>query len=414
MNADPSTGTVPGAGRIDLLDPEPFSRNTFWDTFRWLRANAPVYWHDEPDGPGFWVLSRYQDIVDAYTAPETFSSRFGMRLGSNPDAVSEVSQRMLIVSDAPDHTELKRVLTKPFGPSELPALQRRVREVVAGVLDDALVEGELDFLDVTRRIPNQVVCALMGIPRVDWEWLGKLTTEAFEGDDEQACSAAHAEIFLYFSDLLARRRDGDGDDLVSRIARARRSAGGQERLLTDEEVVFNCNGILAGANETTRYSAAGGLLALVEHPDQWAWLRAAGPSGMDSAVEEVLRWTVPGVHAMRTAVRPATLGGVTVEAGQRVTLWNVSANRDESVFDQPDRFRLDRKPNRHLTFGIGPHLCLGARLARLELGMFLAEFVAKVDTVELTGDPVYNASNFTWGLCHLPVRMTPATDRKTQ
>lgn len=403
------TAPAPPGGRIDLLDPELFSRNAFWDTLGWLRAHAPAYWHDEPGGPGFWVISRYQDVVAAYTAPETFSSRFGMRLGTNAQAVSAVAQRMLIVSDAPDHTELKRVLAKPFGAAGLQAIERRVREVVADVLGDALAQGELDFLDVTRRIPNQVVCALMGIPRPDWEWVGRLTTEAFEGADEQTRSAAHAEIFLYFTDLLAQRRGGDGDDLVSWIARARRRAGDGERLLTDEEVVFNCNGILAGANETTRYSAAGGLLALIQHPDQWAWLRTAGPSGAASAAEEVLRWTTPGVHAMRTAVRPATLGGARIEPGQRVTLWNVSANRDGTAFPDPDRFRLDRKPNRHVAFGAGPHLCLGARLARLELSVFLAELAARVAAAELTGDPVYNASNFTWGLRSLPVRIVPAT-----
>lgn len=396
--------------RVNLKDSELFARNAFWSTFAWLRAHAPVYWHREPDGPGFWVLSRYQDVVAVYTDPDAYSSRFGMRLDSNPEAVSAVAQRMLIVSDPPNHTELKRVLNMPFAPAEMPRIEHRVRQVVREVLDDAVRAGELDFVEVTRRIPNHVVCELMDIPRADWEWVGHTITEAFDGDGEQARSGAHAEIFLYFSDLLAERRHGGGDDFVSRIARARRTAdvSGTERELTGEEIAFNCNGVLAGANETTRYSAAGGVLALIENLDQWAWLRAAGPSGVASAVEEVLRWTVPGMHAMRTAMYPVWIGDTRIEAGDRVTLWNVSANRDESVFSDADQFRLDRTPNRHVTFGAGRHLCLGARLARLELSVFLAELVERVDSVELVGSPAYNASNFTWGLRSLPVRLVAA------
>jgi cytochrome P450 len=146
---------------------------------------------------------------------------------------------------------------------------------------------------------------------------------------------------------------------------------------------------------------------LVENPDQWQALRAAGPEGVPAAVEEVLRWTVPGVHALRTAMKPARIGGVAIAPGERVTVWNGSANRDETVFVDADRFRVDRSPNRHITFGSGRHLCLGARLARLELAAFLAELVENVDSIELRGAPCYNASNFTWGLRGLAVALIP-------
>jgi cytochrome P450 len=186
---------------------------------------------------------------------------------------------------------------------------------------------------------------------------------------------------------------------------------GQDRLLTDEEIVFNCNGVLAGANETTRYSTAGGVLALAENPDQWRALRAGGEAAIPAAVEEILRWTVPGVHVLRTATRPATVGGVPIGVGDRVTIWNVSANRDEAVFADADRFLVDRSPNRHITFGAGRHLCLGARLARLELAAFLSELLDRVEKIELRGKPRYNASNFTWGLRELPLRLVPKTER---
>lgn len=395
---------------VNLLDPGLFARDAFWPVFAWLRRHAPVHRHPEADGPGFWVVSRYRDIAAVYADTESFSSRYGMRLDSDPGAVAAVSQRMLIVSDAPDHTQLKRVLQRSFGPSTMPGMEALVRKVVAEVIGEAAEAEEVDFIDVAKKIPNYVVCALMGIPREDWEWIGDITTAAFESEDEAERSGAHGEIFLYFADLLHERRTRPGDDFVSVIAAERRAADvpGGERPLTDEEIIFNCNGVLAGANETTRYSAAGGVLALAGDPGQWALLRAAGPAGAPAAAEEILRWTTPGVHALRTVMRPVQVGGVRVEPGDRVTLWNVSANRDEELFAHGDRFLVDRTPNRHIAFGHGPHLCLGARLARLELSVFVEELARRIERIELTGDPLYNASNFTWGLRRLPVRLSPA------
>jgi len=397
--------TAPSAGTIDLLDPEIFARNDFWSTLAWLRTHDPVHRHPESDGPGFWAVTRHRDIVDVYAHQEVFSSRYGMRLGSNAQAVAAVSQRMLIVSDPPNHTQIKKVLQKAFGPTELPAIEDLVRRVVHEIVDEAVERGEVEFIDVAKQVPNHVVCALMDIPRSDWEWIGDVTTEAFEGDGDETRSGAHGEIFLYFTELLAERRGGTANDVVSQIARDPRPDG---RLLSDEEVVFNCNGVLAGANETTRYSTAGGVLAFADHADQWAQLRRAGVAGVPAAVEEVLRWTTPGVHALRTVMKPASVGGVEVAPGDRVTLWNVSANRDEAVFDEPQRFLADRSPNRHITFGHGRHVCLGARLARIELAAFFEELLHRVRKVELTGTPRYNASNFTWGLRSLPVRLLPA------
>lgn len=394
---------------IDLLDPGPFSRNEFWPVFAWLRANAPVYRHAEPDGPGFWVLSRYRDIVQVYGDSDTFSSRHGMRLGSDPAAVASVAQQMLIVSDPPEHTNVKRALSKAFGPAQLPKLERMVAEVVGDLVAEAVDRAEFDFIELAKQLPNRVVCAMMGIPRGDWSWIGDLTTEAFDSPDEAVRSHAHSEIFLYFIELLRQRRADPGDDLISQIAfDVPVQESGTERMLTDEEIVFNCNGILSGANETTRYSAAGAVNMFARLPDQWALLRRTGPAGIDSAVEEILRWTTPGVHALRTATRDTEIAGVAVAAGDQVTLWNVSANRDEELFDRPEQFRVDRRPNRHIAFGHGRHLCLGARLARLELSALLGELLAHLDGFELTGPALFNASNFTWGVRSLPVRLLRA------
>ncbi|MER7821147.1 cytochrome P450 [Streptomyces sp. NPDC096097] len=394
---------------IDLLDPGPFGRNDFWPTFTWLRAHSPVHWHPEPgseDG-GFWVLSRHRDIMKAYADSDTFSSARGMRLGSDPAAVAAVAQRMLIVSDVPHHTRLKRALHQAFGPQQMPRLEAMVDKVVGELVAEAVERDEMDFIDLAKQLPNRVVCAMMGIPRADWAWIGALTTDAFDSPDDEVRTNAHSEIFLYFIELLAERRARPGDDLVSQIAHDTLvdEGDGVERPLSDHEIVFNLNGVLSGANETTRYSAAGAVHMFAEHPDQWRLLRGLGQDGIAPAVEEILRWTTPGVHALRTAVRDTEINGIPVAAGARVTLWNVSANRDEDVFADPHAFRVDRRPNRHVAFGHGRHLCLGARLARFELGALLTEMLGALDGFELAGPVTFNSSNFTWGINALPVRL---------
>ncbi|MBZ9594428.1 cytochrome P450 [Streptomyces erythrochromogenes] len=394
---------------IDLLDPGPFGRNDFWPTFTWLRANSPVHWHPEPgsDDGGFWALSRHHDIMKVYADSDTFTSGRGMRLGSDPAAVAAVAQRMLIVSDVPHHTRLKRALGQAFGPQQMPRLEALVEQVVADLVTEAAETDELDFIDLAKQLPNRVVCAILGIPRADWAWIGALTTDAFDSPDEAVRSNAHSEIFLYFIELLAERRARPGEDLVSQIAHDTLvdEGDGSERPLSDHEIVFNLNGVLSGANETTRYSAAGAVHMFAEHPDQWRLLRRLGPDGIAPAVEEILRWTTPGVHALRTAAHDTEIAGTPIAAGARVTLWNVSANRDEDVFADPHSFRVDRRPNRHVAFGHGRHLCLGARLARFELGALLTEMLAVLDGFELTGPATFNSSNFTWGINSLPVRL---------
>lgn len=392
---------------IDLTNPGIWERNEFGETLAWLRANEPVYRHEEKDGPGFWVLSRYADIVHMYGDDDLFSSRYGMRLDSDPDAVAAVQGRMLIVTDPPVHTRIRQLVGTGLGRAAMPRIEAAVGRVVSDVVADAVAEGELDFLTAAKKIPNYVVCDLMGLPREHWEWVGDTMTESFDATDE-AKVAADGELFLLFTELLMERRDNPGDDFISLIAQARRrDRDGAERELTDEEIIVNCHGVLAGANETTRFVVSAGVLELAREPAHLAWLRTAGPTGIATTVEEMLRWATPAVHVLRTVTRDTEIGGVPIAAGDRVTAWNPSANRDESVFPDPDRFLPDRTPNKHVAFGIGQHFCIGARLGRMELAAFLNELLARVDHVELTGEPRYNSSNFTWGLTSLPVALVP-------
>ncbi|HTZ43730.1 MAG TPA: cytochrome P450 [Jatrophihabitans sp.] len=386
----------------DLFESGLFDGTRFYDTFAWYRANDPVSWQQpaaEPDG--FWSVTRYHDVVAVHRDTVRMSSTEGMRLGSNAHAVDAVANKMLIVSDPPDHTRMKRVLIRPFSNEILARVEQHVGEVVAAVVADALRDGRPDLLQHLKRIPTDVICAIMRLPRSDWAWIGAKTTEAFESPSEVERLVANSEIFKYFYDLVHENRRSGQNEFVNEVTAL---IAERDDTVTDEELVFNFAGILAGGNETTRYTLAALTLQLCENPAQWQRIRD-GEVELASATEEGLRWSVPGMHVMRTAVEPVQLGQARVEAGQRVVTWIGSANRDPEVFDDPDTFDVGRAGNRHLSFGAGRHLCLGSRLARLEITAYLRALRGTVTSFELTGDPRYNGSNFTWGLNELPVRL---------
>ncbi|MFD3664769.1 cytochrome P450 [Streptomyces sp. NPDC058659] len=402
---------------IDLLSPDVFAGHRFLDQLAAVRARPGLTWHPEPDGPGFWVAARYDDVHTVLGDPATFSSRAGIRIGGTDEAARLVADRMMVVSDPPRHGRIRRVVGAPFTPASLRLWHDRI---VAGVTDlvdevvDAGVGGPVgdrpddaagplirDAVgDLTQRLPNQVICAMMDLPRADWPLIGRLTTDGLDSPDPIDRLDANAEIFGYFADLIRRRRARPGDDLISALL----TADGD---LTDDELIINCSGVLTGASETVRYAAAGALLVFADRPELWTALRAA-PELLPTTVEEILRWTSPGLHALRTVTRPVTVAGTDLLPGELVTAWICSANRDPAVFADPDTFRPDRTPNRHLAFGWGPHVCVGARVARLELTALLTALIRRVRTIDPAGTPVWSAGNFIHGLTSLPVRLCPA------
>jgi cytochrome P450 len=390
--------------KIDLTDPELYSNGDPYAAWRWLREHDPVHWHP-PAGeyPGFWALTKYEDVRAAYRDPAAFSSAGGIVLRPVAYGGDPGGGRTLALTDPPRHRKLRALVDEWFAPRSIRLLDREMREITREVIVRAMEREKCDFVtDIAARVPLYVICKMIGVPRADWERLFSLAHASFGSDDPVERRAAHLEILQYFEDLVTARAKVPADDLVSVLAAAR--IDGRE--LTPDEKILNCDNLLVGGTENSRLAASSGMLAFLQHPDQWKAL-AAEPELLDSAVEEVLRWTSSATHILRTATAPAVLRGRRIEAGDRVTLWNPSANRDKDVFDDPDTFSVRRKPNRHIALGTGEHFCLGGTLARAELRLLYEELLRNTERMELDGTPVMLSSIIVNGPESLPVRLIP-------
>jgi cytochrome P450 len=410
---------------IDLLDHDLFAEREPWEVFDRLRREAPVYWQDEPgDGRGFWNVTRYRDVVTVLKDVKRFSSELGGVAQIADMAPDELeARRNFMELDPPRHTAYRRLFAPDFTPRAVGRWEEWLQGLVGDLLDDVLPPGELDWVEsVARPIPIRVLGHIMGIPVEHHDRLVELgdrmlvdTEPAFVGDRAFAApSDAHrlepfgspdaAELCGLGRRYYAERRSRPQDDVLSLIANAR-----IDGCPLDERQLDNTFAIMVVAgNETTRQAIALGTLALIEHPDELARLRAE-PELMTTAVEELLRFTSPVWHFRRTATSDTEIAGQAIRAGDKVVVWFASANRDPDVFPDPDRLDLGRKPNDHAVFGRGgPHFCLGAHLARLELQVLLTELLPRVERIELAGRPVRVRSNFANGLRSLPVRVTPA------
>ena len=381
---------------LDLLDPRLHADYDLTAYWRHLRAHDPVRRH-----AGFWSVTRHADVLAAVRDTETFTSLKGNMLRTLLRGHDPGAGRMIVVTDGPRHAVLRRLLTPGFGPRTLGPITRSIEAATRDLLGGLVRRGGGDFVEeVAAQVPLRAICELLGVPERDRQRVLELTGRAMLGEsgtDKPGAEAriAQSEILLYYTRLAAERRDAPGDDVISLLVSAD---------LTEEEVLLNCYNLIIGGDETARLAMAGGVLALAEHDKEWARLRA-DPGLVEPAAEEILRWTTPAAHVGRTAVRDTELGGRAIAAGDVVALWTVSANRDEAVFDDPDTFDIGRRPNRHLTFGHGPHFCLGAQLARAELRALLAELRATVSSIEVTGPVTWLPSNFIRGVASLPVAL---------
>lgn len=387
---------------INLVDPKLYSDGDPFVQWRWLRANEPVYWHKPTELPGFWALTRYEDIRTAYRDAQTFSSAQGILLRPADHGADPGGGRTLALTDAPRHRQLRGLVDGWFAVRSVRALEAEMQDVAKIVIDQALERESCDFVaDIAARIPLYVICKMMGVPTSDWDHLHTLTTQAFGAGDPLTRRFAHLDILGYFEELSADKAEKPGDDLVSVLATA--SIDGAP--LGAEDVILNCNNLLVGGSENTRIAASGGMLALLEHPEQWQRL-SENPALLPTAVEEILRWTSTATHIMRTAVRPVEMHGHNIEVGDRVAFWLPSANRDETVFDNADQFDIGRQPNRHLALGYGEHFCVGSMLAKVELRLLYNELLQRSISVELDGVAKLLDSIVVNGPERLPIRLT--------
>jgi cytochrome P450 len=395
----PNRITVP-----DLVDPKTYAEHDMLEIWRRLRADEPVYWHPETTGgPGFWVVTRHEDVSLVLRDDGAFTSERGNVLATMLQGGDTGAGRMLAVTDGQHHTDLRKLLLQAFAPRALADVSLRVRQLIHRLLAEALEHGECDFAkDIASAVPLETICDLLNVPIGDRQQVLKLTKSALASDYESPHAdidrMARGEILLYFTDLLKARRKGPGGDPISLMATA--EVGG--RRLDDEDIILNCYSLIMGGDETSRLSMIGAVRALVENPSQWRALKN-GDVTVESAGEEVLRWTTPTMHFGRVAIADTTIGGRAVAAGDLVTLWFTSANRDETVFSEPDRFDLSRSPNKHLSLGYGRHFCLGAYLGRVEINAMLDGLRTIVSDIEQTGSGRQIYSNFLSGMSSLPV-----------
>jgi len=404
------------ATKIDLLDPDSFIRGVPHEWFTYLRHNAPLFWHSEPGGRGFWVITRYDDVVAVNRDSQTYSSeqqRGGVTALEDlpPEADLTSEGRMMLTMDPPDHTRYRSLVNRGFTPRMIAALGGGIRAAVSTILERAIERRDCDFvLEVAAELPLQVIAQLLGVPFEDrhklFEWSNRMIGSR---DPEYAVSqemarAAAIEMFMYSGALAAKRREEPRDDIVTALLNADIDG---DRL---SEMDFNLFFLLlaVAGNETTRNALSHGVDTLIDHPDQYRML-ADDPTLVPRATEEILRWASPVMYFRRNLTHDTELRGQPIKSGDKVSLWYISANRDEEVFPEPFRFDISRSPNEHVAFGGGgAHYCLGASLAKMEINIMLEELTKRVKLVKRTGEVRRLRSNFINGIKHLPVRLEPA------
>ena len=392
------------------------------ETFRYLRENDPVHWTKEPDGGrGFWSLTTYDDVLFASRNTDIFSSRLGIRL-EDMDPEETEARRTLMEMDSPEHTRLRRLVSRPFAPKTVNEYEDAVRELSIEVLDSLKGEREFNFVQrVARELPMRMLGRLLGLPDEDLDWL-VLRGDALIGNSDPDFtefvvdqvdtseyrllpfrSPVALELFEYATHALEERRITPTHDILSALLEP--TADGES--LDDLALMNFFTLMVAAGNDTTRYTMTGGLLALIERPELFAKIPSMTLEERKSLVDEMLRWTTVTMHFRRTVTVDTELNGKTLKAGDKVVLWYTSANDDENHFANPGEFQPDRSPNDHVAFGLhSPHLCLGAHLARLEMRVLFEELANRWQSVELVDEPERLRSNFISGIKNLPIRVT--------
>ena len=412
------TLTVTEAG-LSFTNPAAYAdEDRLHEALALLRREDPVHWVEAAGYEPFWAVTRHADIMEIernnalfLNAPRPLLATAAMDAQAKQREAEGTALRTLIHMDDPQHKVVRAIGAGWFRPRAMRALEERVAELARQYVDRmAEFGGQCDFVaQVAVHYPLYVILSLLGLPESDFPRLLKLTQEMFGGGDEELrrgetpeeLMLTLLEFFAYFQDLTAARRATPTADLASEIANARVDG----EYLSDFDTASYYVIVATAGHDTTSSTISGGLHALIEHPAELARLRD-DPNLLPTAADEMIRWVTPVKEFMRTAAADTEVGGVPVKQGQAVLLSYPSANRDEEVFADPFRFDVGRDPNRHLAFGFGVHLCLGAALARMETRAFFAELLPRLESIELAGRPEWTATTFVGGLKHLPIRYT--------
>jgi cytochrome P450 len=416
----PSIEVDLGDDRADITSHDTFVRGVPHATFDRLRRDDPVSWWDEADGGGFWAVTRYDDVLEVSRQTERFSSASGIRLEEmDPDELE--ARRTLMEMDPPGHTGYRRLVSRAFTRKEVALYEEAIRALAKEVVDEAQGSPRLDFVDlVARPLPMRMLARLLGLADADGSWLVTRGDALLANTDpeftdfvvDQVDTTAYrllpfrspvsAELFDYARRAGEKRKDRPGDDLLSLLLRP--MPDGEH--LTEAEFQNFFTLLVAAGNDTTRFTMAAGMKALIERPELLRSLNA-DPARLTSTIEEILRWSSVTMHFRRTARSDTEMRGKSIRAGDKVLIWFVAANFDSGQFVDPYHFDPDRAPNDHLTFGRNsPHLCLGAHLARIELKVLFQELLPRIESVRIDGPTERLRSNFINGIKHLPVEIS--------
>lgn len=404
---------------VDLTDPELFRDGFPHEVFNRLRRESPVFWYPASErtpgtDPGFWVITRYADVQAVNRDAERFSAYDGPQLADGEG----MKGNMLVSMDGADHLRQRRLISAGFTPRMIATLEERARAWAVAVVDLALEKGTCDFVtEVAYQLPMHMIADIVGIPVEDRDWLFTLVNDfLIAGGPDSTTSreeqlALQIQMFQYATALGEKKRAAPADDVWTVLSTVEvEGPDGEATMLGQLELDLFFLVLTVAGSETTRNALAAGLVALLEHPDQLELLRR-DPGVMKTAVEEIIRWTSPVSYFARRATVDVEIGGRQIRAGDRVSIWYPSANRDEEAFDDPFRFDITRDPNHHVSFGGGgPHFCLGAHLARREISVLFEELLRRVEHIELAGPPGYTVLGLSnpvlLALSELPVRLS--------
>ena len=394
---------------VDLYDLDSWAERVLHDELTLLRNQEPIFRHEMPNGRPFWAITKADHIAEMSKNPQDFSSwRGGTTLDDYADEDLFPIRQLMLNMDPPQHSKFRKLVSRGFTPRMVRLMETRIRDDIDEIMDRILPLGEIDFVrEVAAELPLRVICRLVGIPDSDFQLIFDWTNRLIGFDDPEFQTSiedsriAAMELWQYAQELVEGRGGRRADDLIHVLLNA--EVDGEA--ITEAE--FNAFFLLlsVAGNETTRNAISSGLLAMLEHPDQWQRL-VDDPSLAGSATEEILRWSTPVIYMRRTCTRDLNFHGVEMKENDKLALFYTSANRDEARFEDPFRFDITRSPNEHLAFGVGEHFCLGSSLARLEIRLLFEAMAERMTSIEQAGDVRRLRSNFIAGIKTLPIRFT--------